>query len=785
MAGEGAASGQAEGRFAAAVVCAEGGSLQLAVATADALAAACAAARGQWGARCYVAALSPAATSDPLLRQACGAAGRAASMVTNSPQHLAAAAALVAAEALGGGSYSCAACGAKRLTLEQIQRHVPLWHSGDPTLQKSQCPVCAHECNPMPAHLQEWHRPKPAAPPPQVPQPGGVQAPKRSGPVCSLVICRHQGRYLFVQETGGRGFWVPGGAVDPGESLVEAAERETVEECGIQIRVVGVLGVESHRPRQNFRRATLLAEPLDPEQALSVKTLPDFESGGACWIATKQLPSLFLRFGGRGEGVLGHPTLRWLTRLDQGLAAPPLRLPADCSIDDVPLLPGGPAPAASSSPSPAPAAAAARAPEGPPAPRTPPRRRRAQAMPVCFDMETGDPDDVATLLLLAAHPDVHLRCVTVTPGTGEQVALLRWLLREVGMLDTVQVGARDWPGHEREHAPIKGAFYSRFGRLPAPPGSGAVRPAADVLAHCCGADVTLLTGAPLHNVAAALERHPGARFGRWVAQGGFAGEGVVPSELQLPKFRGKVTCPTWNFGGAPAAAAACLASRAIARKVLVAKNCCHDPRAAYTAELDARIAAAAASCGGRGAAALRLLREAMARRDSGGKAPKQLHDPLAMAVAVDEGVAALAEVECYRSGGEWGSRLSPGSGVWIATAFHPARFHAAIVPLPPGEQPGAAECSGGVAEGAPPPAVSSARPGGEAGYHSADRRGGGGGRGCGSGGAAKWGRGAAGETAGADGRDDHGGEAQPMDVDGPGEDEKRRKRKDRGGARLQ
>jgi hypothetical protein len=36
---------------------------------------------------------------------------------------------------------------------------------------------------------------------------------------------------------------------------------------------------------------------------------------------------------------------------------------------------------------------------------------------------------------------------------------------------------------------------------------------------------------------------------RWVAQGGFAGDNIVPPEYRLKKFEGKIYCPTFNFGG--------------------------------------------------------------------------------------------------------------------------------------------------------------------------------------------------------------------------------------------
>jgi len=42
-----------------------------------------------------------------------------------------------------------------------------------------------------------------------------------------------------------------------------------------------------------------------------------------------------------------------------------------------------------------------------------------------WDMETGDPDDFMTLLMLLDHPKVDLQAVTVTPGTPEQIGLVR------------------------------------------------------------------------------------------------------------------------------------------------------------------------------------------------------------------------------------------------------------------------------------------------------------------------------------------------------------------------
>merc|ERR1712178_86107 len=61
--------------------------------------------------------------------------------------------------------------------------------------------------------------------------------------------------------------------------------------------------------------------------------------------------------------------------------------------------------------------------------------------PYVFDMETGDPDDVLTLLFLGSHPNVDLRAVTITPGSTEQVALVRWILEKMD-LTHIRLGAQ-------------------------------------------------------------------------------------------------------------------------------------------------------------------------------------------------------------------------------------------------------------------------------------------------------------------------------------------------------
>src|SRR5258706_1960875 len=151
----------------------------------------------------------------------------------------------------------------------------------------------------------------------------------------------------------------------------------------------------------------------------------------------------------------------------------------------------------------------------------------AARIPVVWDMETGDPDDFLTLLLLLDHPRVDVRAVTVTPGTPAQIGVVR---RGLELLDrNLPVGAgdltyREPPGAE---APVSAWHYQTFGDIPP---STQPQPAAAVLLDTVDETTTLLTGGPNHNLGAALRQ--AARTGRdWrigasVAPGGFPREGV-------------------------------------------------------------------------------------------------------------------------------------------------------------------------------------------------------------------------------------------------------------------
>ena len=54
------------------------------------------------------------------------------------------------------------------------------------------------------------------------------------------------GKYVAVNETRNRGWWIPGGAVDFGENFIQGAIRECKEEAGIDVELKGILRVDHH-----------------------------------------------------------------------------------------------------------------------------------------------------------------------------------------------------------------------------------------------------------------------------------------------------------------------------------------------------------------------------------------------------------------------------------------------------------------------------------------------------------------------------------------------------------
>jgi ADP-ribose pyrophosphatase YjhB (NUDIX family) len=70
-------------------------------------------------------------------------------------------------------------------------------------------------------------------------------APKANSmvPSVNVIVTDDQDRILLIRRTDNDNWAVPGGAIDLGESLVQAAMRETKEESGIDCQITGISGI--------------------------------------------------------------------------------------------------------------------------------------------------------------------------------------------------------------------------------------------------------------------------------------------------------------------------------------------------------------------------------------------------------------------------------------------------------------------------------------------------------------------------------------------------------------
>lgn len=74
---------------------------------------------------------------------------------------------------------------------------------------------------------------------PDAPQPNSIV------PAVTAAIRDGDGRLLLIQRSD-NGLWaMPGGGLEPGETVAQAAAREVLEETGIAVDVTGVVGIYS------------------------------------------------------------------------------------------------------------------------------------------------------------------------------------------------------------------------------------------------------------------------------------------------------------------------------------------------------------------------------------------------------------------------------------------------------------------------------------------------------------------------------------------------------------
>lgn len=99
---------------------------------------------------------------------------------------------------------------------------------------------------------------------------GSVQTYANPTPTVDILIHRPgHGVVLILRRNPPHGYALPGGFVDEGEWLEDAALREAMEETGLELELTGLLGVYSRPgrdPRQHTLTTVFTAKALDPEK---------------------------------------------------------------------------------------------------------------------------------------------------------------------------------------------------------------------------------------------------------------------------------------------------------------------------------------------------------------------------------------------------------------------------------------------------------------------------------------------------------------------------------------
>eukprot|EP00121_Abeoforma_whisleri_P010517 Awhi_evm2s9701 len=307
-------------------------------------------------------------------------------------------------------------------------------------------------------------------------------------------------------------------------------------------------------------------------------------------------------------------------------------------------------------------------------------------IPVIIDMETGDPDDILTLMFASHHPRIDLKAITVTPGSEEQLVVVQYVLHKLGKKN-IRIGAQNWPINKDKKGCVNMKFYNTFLHPPGLPSSNIrgridsseISPAGELIKEVCSQheNITIFTGGPNHNLGRALEL--GATIPRWVGQGGFCGEGLIPDTVStLRQFQGKTHISTWNFGGSREATLLALNTKNITNRVLVGKNVCH--RCLFDEETDERLRShikrmkpsphkSALDWISKCLSTHYLSNSYRTSSKGDGNRFKKLHDPLAFATLIDERVCLLREVEIDVIKGSWGSTACEGTNTFAAVDY--------------------------------------------------------------------------------------------------------------------
>ncbi|MDA0160659.1 NUDIX domain-containing protein [Solirubrobacter ginsenosidimutans] len=131
------------------------------------------------------------------------------------------------------------------------------------------------------------------------------EAPAANSLVLSVnvAVADDGGRLLLIRRSDNDNWALPGGAMDPGESISDAAVRETKEETGVDCEITGIVGIYT-----NPAHVILYTSDGEVRQECSVvftakavsgEPTPSSESTEVRWVSMAEL-----------DGFTMHPSMR-------------------------------------------------------------------------------------------------------------------------------------------------------------------------------------------------------------------------------------------------------------------------------------------------------------------------------------------------------------------------------------------------------------------------------------------------------------------------------------------
>lgn len=118
-------------------------------------------------------------------------------------------------------------------------------------------------------------------------------APNSLVPAVNVAVTDKTGRILLIRRSDNDNWALPGGAIDVGESLVQAAIRETREETGVDCEITGLIGIYT-----DPRHVILYTSNGEARQECSIvltaratggQPTPSSESSEVRWVAPTEI----------------------------------------------------------------------------------------------------------------------------------------------------------------------------------------------------------------------------------------------------------------------------------------------------------------------------------------------------------------------------------------------------------------------------------------------------------------------------------------------------------------